>query len=150
MKRSTKKARENRETAGKCNGLLIANWTSQSFYTPVNTKITLREVCYYTKWFWTTVCWFGRTICYRFLTRTCNVFGSLDAYSTAIILFCRCTFVQDTYQNLIYPVARQIYSSLRLPDIIIVPETVFYYYICPHMLILFNHFRFLCNFYDLV
>ena len=37
------------------------------------------------------------------------MFESIDAYSTAIILFCRCTFVQDTYQSLINPVARQIY-----------------------------------------
>ena len=32
-----------------------------------------------------------------------------DAYLTAIVLFCRCIFVQDTYQNLINPVARPIY-----------------------------------------
>ena len=36
------------------------------------------------------------------------MFGSIDAYLTAIILFCR-TFVQDTYQNLINTVARGIY-----------------------------------------
>ena len=39
----------------------------------------------------------------------CNVFGSLDAYQTTSILFCFCLFVQDTYLNLINPVARRIY-----------------------------------------
>ena len=34
--------------------------------------------------------------------------------------------------------------------IIIVLETVFYYYICLHMLIMCIHFRFLCNFYGLI
>ena len=34
-----------------------------------NPRFTLRDVCYYTKWFWTTVCWFWTTMCYRFLTK---------------------------------------------------------------------------------
>ena len=35
---------------------------------PRTSSNTLRDVCYYAKWFWTTVCWFWTTICNRFLT----------------------------------------------------------------------------------
>ena len=33
---------------------------AQHFVVP---DLKLRDVCYYTKWFWTTVCWFWTTIC---------------------------------------------------------------------------------------
>ena len=48
-----------------------------------------------------------------------------------------------------YSCSKANLSSLRLSGTLIVLETVFYYYTCPHLLILCIQFRFLCNFYDL-
>ena len=46
--------------------------------------------------------------------------------------------------------SRSNLSCLHFSDAIIVLETAFYYYTCPHMLILCIHVRFLYNFYDLI
>ena len=53
---------------GGCNRLAEETRTD-CFTSIVVFIVTLRHVCYYTKWFWTTVGWFWTTIFYRFMTK---------------------------------------------------------------------------------
>ena len=77
--------------------------------------------------------------------------GSLDAFKTAIILFCRCICVHDTYQNLINPVARKmfpVYAYLIQLLLLKLYFTTLYACICLFSAITFVFFVFFMTWYD--